>query len=69
MRRRRLAIFEFFYLNHELRNMILADETIDRIKKRAIEMGMETLFMNGMRKATAGITTLDEILRVNSDTR
>ncbi len=63
----RLAIFEFFYLNHELRNMILADEPIDRIKQAATKMGMETLFMNGMRKATAGITTVDEILRVNSD--
>ncbi len=63
----RLAIFEFFYLDNQMRNMIIAGKNAEEITEVALELGMETLFMDGLRKAKAGITTLDEVKRVNSD--
>ncbi len=63
----RVAIFEFFSLSNILRNMILDNVSIDVIRKKAEELGMETLFKNGLKKVIAGITTIDEIMMVATD--
>jgi type II secretory ATPase GspE/PulE/Tfp pilus assembly ATPase PilB-like protein len=34
------------------------------IKQYGVRQGMQTLLMDGREKALAGITTLDEVLRV-----
>ncbi len=63
----RVAIFEFFSLDNIIRNMILDNVSIDVIRKKAEELGMETLFKNGLKKVIAGITTIDEIMIVATD--
>ena len=37
------------------------------IRAAAIEEGMESMFDNGIRKAAAGVTTLEEVLRVTRE--
>lgn len=63
----RVAIFEFFSLNHEIRNLILREATMDEIAMKAREMKMETLLVNGLRKVILGLTTVDEILKITAD--
>jgi type IV pilus assembly protein PilB len=60
----RMAVYEFFFINPEIKEMIVNDISEETIRKRAIELGMETLLHHGMRKVRAGLTTIDEILRI-----
>lgn len=44
--------------------LIASKASEDEIMKEARKQGMKTLFEDGLFKATKGITTLDEIMRV-----
>jgi general secretion pathway protein E len=37
------------------------------IRAAAVAEGMETMFENGLRKSLAGITTIEEVLRVTRE--
>jgi general secretion pathway protein E len=41
--------------------------TAGDIRAAAIMEGMETMFENGMRKSLAGVTTIEEVLRVTRE--
>ena len=60
----RIGIFEVFNVDEKIRELILKNASIDEIKEEAIKGGMITMFEDGLRKAEAGITTLEEVLRV-----
>ena len=62
--RGRTGIYELMTLNEDIREMIYERTTAGAIKKKALEMGMQTLRMDGARKAQSGVTTIAEILRV-----
>jgi general secretion pathway protein E len=62
--RGRTGIYELLLINEEIQDMIYKRETAGTIKKIALEMGMQTLRMDGARKVLAGITTVSEVLRV-----
>ncbi len=62
--RGRIAIFELLVVNDEIREMIMEKATAAELRERAIALGMRTLRQDGILKATKGITTLDEVLRV-----
>ncbi len=62
----RLAVFEFFYLTDELRDMIVAAASVDDIRKKVSELGMETLLRNGLKKVHDGLTTIEEVLQIAS---
>ena len=62
--RGRTGIYELMTLNEEIREMIYKRTTAGSIKKKALELGMQTLRMDGARKVQAGITSLAEVLRV-----
>ncbi len=62
--RGRTAIHEVFVLNPTLRQMIIRNEAASRIKKKAVQMGMRTLRMDGWEKVLLGITTTEEVLRI-----
>ncbi len=67
--RGRTGIYELMVINSDIQEMIYRCETAGAIKKKALEAGMQTLRMDGARKALAGITTIPEVLRVTqSDT-
>ncbi len=63
----RVALFEFFYLNSELRDMISEEATMDEIKTKVNDLGMETLLRNGLKKVHDGITSVEEVLKVATD--
>ena len=66
--RGRLAIIEFLQMTDPLRKLIMAHEEAGAIEKLAIEEGMTTMYENGLVKALQGITTIEEVLRVTSET-
>lgn len=66
--RGRLAIIEFLQMTDPLRRLIMAHEEAGAIEKLAIEEGMTTMYENGLVKALQGITTIEEVLRVTSET-
>ena len=60
----RKGIFEIFMVTDEIQKMIFEKVSAAELRVRAREMGMRTLREDGLRKAVAGITTIDEIMRV-----
>jgi type IV pilus assembly protein PilB len=62
--RGRLAINEVMPVGEEIERLTVAHASASEIKKMAIAEGMVTLRDDGLRKAAAGLTTLEEVLRV-----
>ncbi len=60
----RMGIYEIFILDDSIHNLIyeLADAGV--IRRRAMQLGMRTLREDGIRKAAAGITTIQEVIRL-----
>jgi general secretion pathway protein E len=57
----RIGIYEFMAVNEQLRDQINRRGTASEIKKSAIDRGMTSLYQDGIRKVSEGVTTLDEI--------
>ena len=66
--RGRLAIIEFLPMTDPVRKLIMAHEEAGAIQKLAIAEGMQTLYENGLVKVIQGVTTLEEVMRVTSET-
>ena len=61
----RIAIFEIMNVDEEMRDLISNKQaTIDKIRELNRKKGMLSMFEDGLRKASLGITTLEEVLRV-----
>lgn len=60
----RTAIYEFLNMNEDIRDMVLHRASSDQIKKKALQLGMHTLRMDGWEKVKRGLTTLNEVIRV-----
>ena len=60
----RRGIFELVEINDEVRHMIYRRMSTVELRAKARELGMRTLREDGLRKVTAGITTLEEVFRV-----
>lgn len=60
----RTAIFEFIEITPEMQNLILRSPSTKEIWQLANKEGSKTLFEDGVDKVKAGITTLEELLRV-----
>jgi len=60
----RVGIYELMVINEQIRELIYAKESAGKIKKKALELGLQTLRMDGAEKAAKGITTIAEVLRV-----
>lgn len=63
--RGRTGIYEILLLSESIRELILTRASSQQIKKKALEQGMITLRQDGWQKALAGITTIDEVIRVS----
>lgn len=62
--RGRVALYEVMPIKDEIRELILTGASTNEIKKEAIKLGMLTLRHSGIRKIMAGITSIEEVLRV-----
>lgn len=61
--RGRQGIFELMLINSKIRELIFKNISAVEIRKKAIEQGMKTLYVDGMNKVMRGVTTLDEVYR------
>ena len=59
-----MAIFEIMMVTAKIRELIFKSSTSTEIRKAAISQGMSTLYVDGIRKAMDGVTTLEEVYRV-----
>ncbi|MBS0619799.1 MAG: Flp pilus assembly complex ATPase component TadA, partial [Spirochaetes bacterium] len=62
--RGRMGVYEFMPVTAKLRAMILARASLDLLKDAAIEEGMITLRNAALRQVVAGVTSLDEAMRI-----
>lgn len=60
----RSGIFEMLTLNPEIQDLIMKKASSNQVKEVAVRSGMKTLREDGIAKVIAGMTTLDEVLRV-----
>jgi type IV pilus assembly protein PilB len=60
----RLAIFEMFEMNNEIRELAFEKAPATELRKAARASGMRTLMGDGVQKIFSGITTPAEIVRV-----
>ncbi|MBM3244711.1 MAG: secretion system protein E [Candidatus Omnitrophica bacterium] len=62
----RLAISEVLVMSAKVRELVIAREQEHAIKQQARSEGMRTLREEGLSMALAGLTTLEEVLRVTA---
>ena len=63
----RICILEMLVMTDAIRSLIMRHATSGEIRTAAIAQGMETMFENGLRKSLAGVTTIEEVLRVTRE--
>jgi len=63
----RIGIYELILLDSKIKDMITAKASAAEIKKAAINVGMSTLFQDGLEKVKNGLTTIEEVLRVTEE--
>ncbi|MEI6378178.1 MAG: GspE/PulE family protein [Candidatus Falkowbacteria bacterium] len=59
----RTGIFEVMEINDEIRQLINQKASADIIEKAAVKAGMRTMQQDGLKKALAGVTTIEEVFR------
>ncbi len=62
----RLGAIEVLMVDSEIRNLVIQKKSSNVIHQVAVQKGMETLFENALGLFKAGLTTLEEVLRVTS---
>lgn len=63
----RLGIFEILELTEPIKQLIMAKANSEKIKAKAVELGMTPMIEDGVTKALDGTTTIDEVLRVTRE--
>jgi len=63
----RRGIYELMIMTVQLRRMIEARKSSDELKKEAQAAGMKNLRENGFELVKAGVTTIEEVLRVTRE--
>ena len=64
--RGRAAIMEFLVITDPLRRLVLKHADAGELQAEAQRGGMDTMYEDGLRKAVAGLTTIEEVLRVTT---
>ena len=60
----RMVLAEVMNVTEEIDRMIIDQDSIASIERKACEQGMRTLRADGLLRAVQGVTTLEEVLRV-----
>jgi general secretion pathway protein E len=63
----RICILEMLTMTDGLRSLIMRHATAGDLRAAAIAEGMQTMFEDGLKKSLAGITTIEEVLRVTRE--
>ena len=64
----RAGLYEVMDVTEEIKQLIVNRAISADIQRKAVEQGMITMRQDGYLKALQGITTLEEVNRVTSDT-
>jgi type IV pilus assembly protein PilB len=59
----RAGLYEVMQISPEIRRLIMHSASTDELRAQALEEGMLTLRMDGMLKASRGVTTLEEVIK------
>ena len=60
----RMGIYEVLPISNDISNLINADSDHIKIKQQAMKEGMHSLKLSGAQKVAAGLTTVEEVMRV-----
>ena len=63
----RTTIMEFLVMNDEIRRAVMRHAGMGELEQLARQAGMRTMYEDGIVKALAGLTTIEEVLRVTED--
>ncbi len=63
----RTTIMEFLVMDDELRRAVMRHAGMGELEQLAKQAGMRTMYEDGIIKAMAGLTTIEEVLRVTED--
>jgi general secretion pathway protein E len=63
----RFCILEMLPMSDPLRSLVMKHATSNELKAEAQREGMVSMYEDGMRKAIAGLTTFEEVLRVTRE--
>ncbi|MBL8263111.1 MAG: type II secretion system ATPase GspE [Xanthomonadaceae bacterium] len=63
----RTTIMEFLVMNDEIRRAVMRHAGMGELEQLAKQAGMRTMYEDGIVKAMAGLTTIEEVLRVTED--
>jgi len=63
----RTTIMEFMVMDDTLRRAVMRHAGMGELEQLAREAGMRTMYEDGIAKALAGLTTIEEVLRVTED--
>jgi general secretion pathway protein E len=54
-------------MENEIRHLLTSGADSVTIREAAVKRGMSTLFADGLQKVKAGVTSLNEVLRVTQE--
>lgn len=63
----RISIMEIMPMTDSIRSLVMRHANSGEIQAAAVAGGMLTMYDNGLRKVVAGITTIEEVLRVTRE--
>ena len=63
----RTTIMEFLVMDDTLRRAVMRHAGMGELEQLARDAGMRTMYEDGIAKALAGLTTIEEVLRVTED--
>ncbi len=61
---RRIALFELLVLDDTIRNLIVGNASLSKLRRLAKSKGMDALREDGLQEVHDGVTTIGEVLRV-----
>ncbi len=64
----RTTIMEFLVMTDPIRRLVMQHADHNKIEAQAREEGMRTMYEDGIAKSLAGLTTIEEVLRVTQET-
>ena len=63
----RVAVIEVLAFTDTIRRLVLGRSEAGELQRAAMAEGLRTMYQDGIRKALAGVTTLEEVLRVTRE--
>jgi type IV pilus assembly protein PilB len=63
----RLGVHEFLFINDELRDAVVAGQSVIELRRIGATYGMITLRHDGFRKVREGLTSLEEVIQICGD--